>query len=342
VITLPFVLLLWDYWPLQRMFPDAPSSSKPASVFPTQTLAALVKEKVPLLFLCAADAIFTVYAQHSVRPGLMPPLSLRLKNAIFSYWLYVKKAFWPAGMAPELPHLGAWLTAWQVTAALAFLIAITALVLIGRKYRYLPVGWFWFLGMLVPMIGILQAGRQGMADRFGYQPYLGLFIMVCWGVADWAQRRRISLAWVATASAVVLLALTAVTHRQLGYWQDNLTLWEHGVATVPNHWAAEVNVGMQLQQMGKVDEAMPHYFRGAALNPHEGMSNMVVGYYYQTRGDLQQAIAHYQGALSDYNVPDRQRAQIYRNMAVAYRDMGDTQKARECLEQEAKYRAAAQ
>ena len=218
VITLPVFLLLWDYWPLQRMLPHAPSSSPPFEVYPQQTFWQLVKEKLPLLYLCIVDAIFTVYAQASVRPGLMPPLSARLKNAVFSYWLYIKKCFWPAGMAPELPHLGAWLTVWQVLGALAFLLAITALVLVARRYRYLPVGWFWFLGMMVPMIGILQAGRQGMADRFGYQPYIGLFILVCWGVSDWAAKRRISVAWLASASAIILLALAMVTHRQIGYW----------------------------------------------------------------------------------------------------------------------------
>lgn len=339
VITLPFVLLLWDYWPLQRMFPGAPSSSSPVSQFPAQSFSALLKEKVPLLGLCVADAVFTVYAQGSVRPGLMPPLSSRLKNAIFSYMLYVKKAFWPSGMVPELPHLGDSLRAWQVMGALLFLLAITALVLVGRKYRYLPVGWFWFVGMLVPMIGILQAGRQGMADRFGYNPYIGLFIMVCWGVADWAQQRRVSVAWLAGASAVVLLALSMVTYRQIGYWGDNLTLWMHGLQTVPNDWEAEVNVGIQLQERGKLADAMTHYFRASAMNPHEGMSNMMVGYYEQQRGDFRGAITHYEGALSDYNVPFLQRAQILQNMAVCYRELGDLQKARECLEKEATYRS---
>ena len=281
VITLPFVLLLWDYWPLQRMLPDAPSSEAPIEVYPRQKFSALIKEKLPLLYLCVADAFFTIYGQQSVRPGIMPPLSSRLKNAVFSYVMYIKKMFWPTAMAPELPHRGASLAAWQVLGCIAILLAITALVLMARKYRYLPVGWFWFLGILVPMIGILQAGHQGMADRFGYQPYLGLFIMVCWGVSDWAQRRRISVQWLAAASAIILLALTLVAHRQIGYWADNLGLWRHATEVVPNHWAAETNIATLLMEQGKQDEAMPHFLSAVAIYPDAGISNLYVGYYEQ-------------------------------------------------------------
>jgi protein O-mannosyl-transferase len=338
VITLPCVLLLWDYWPLQRMFPTAPSSSPPPSdVLPRQPLSKLMWEKVPLLSLCAIDAYFTVSAQGSVRPGLMPPLSARLKNAVFSYVMYIKKAFWPSGMAPELPHRGASLAAWQVAGSLALLIAITVLVLVYRRYRYLPVGWFWFLGTLVPMIGILQAGHQGMADRFGYNAYLGLFILVCWGVSDWARQRHLSTAWLAGASAIVLLALTIVTSRQISYWQDNLTLWSHAVQVVPNHWAAEVNVGLQLQKQGKMAEALPHYRRAISIYPYEAVSNMAVGYDEQTHGNSSSALEHYQHALSDFDLTDGERAQIWRNMGVAYRDLGDPVKAQECFETAARF-----
>jgi protein O-mannosyl-transferase len=340
VITLPCVLLLWDYWPLQRMFPTAPSSSPPASMalFPPQTLSKLIWEKVPLLGLCMMDAILTVSAQGSVRPGLMPPLSSRLKNALFSYVMYIKKAFWPSGMAPELPHRGASLAPWQVIGSLAILIAITVLVLVARKYRYLPVGWFWFLGTLVPMIGILQAGKQGMADRFSYNAYLGLFIMVCWGVSDWAQQRHISVAWLASAGAVVLLALTLVTYRQIGYWKDNYTLWTHAIQVVPNHWEAEVNVAKQLEQQGKMAEAIPHFSRALQINPDDGPSNMVIGYDEQRRGNSREAIDHYQHALRDYNLTPLELAQIWKNMGVAYRDLGDPAKAQECFAKAANYR----
>ena len=286
---------------------------------------------MPLLYLCVADAFFTIYGQQSVRPGIMPPLSSRLKNAVFSYVMYIKKMFWPTAMAPELPHRGASLAAWQVLGCIAILVAITALVLMARKYRYLPVGWFWFLGILVPMIGILQAGHQGMADRFGYQPYLGLFIMVCWGVSDWARRRRLSVQWLAAASAVIPLALTLVAHRQIGYWADNLGLWRHATEVVPNHWAAETNIATLLMEQGKQDEAMPHFLRAVEIYPDAGISNMYVGYYEQKNGHLREALDHYQHALHDFDLGLDQRAQIWRNMAIAYRDLGDEAKAEECL-----------
>ncbi len=335
VITLPFVLLLWDYWPLQRMLPDAPTSD-PAlqpELFPRRSLAELVKEKIPLLFLCVADAMLTLRAQASVRPGLMPPLSDRLKNAVFSYVLYIRKCFWPAGMAPELPHRGAWLTWWQVAGSVAILLAITVAVLAARRYRYLPVGWFWFFGMLVPMIGILQAGRQGMADRYGYQSYIGLFIMVAWGVAELAQRYRISVRWLAAAGAIVLLALTIDTSRQIGYWKDNLLLWEHGAATVPDHWCAEINIGMRLWERGDRAEAMKHLYKGSAIHPDEAYSGMLIGYEQQQQGHLQEAISRYHHALNDYNLSDSDRAHIYRNLAVVYRDLGDMKDANESYAQ---------
>jgi hypothetical protein len=295
-------------------------------------MSQLILEKVPLLSLCAVDAYFTVMAQGSVRPGLMPPLSSRLKNAVFSYVMYIKKAFWPSGMAPELPHRGASLAWWQVVGCLVLLIVITGLVLVYRRYRYLPVGWFWFLGVLIPMIGILQAGHQGMADRFGYNAYLGLFIMICWGVSDWAQQRRISVAWLASAGGVVLLALSLVTYRQIGYWKDNYTLWAHAVQTVPNHWAAEVNFGIQLEHQGRKAEALQHYRRAISIYPYEAISNMQVGYDELARGNYREAMMHYEHALRDYDLTDPDRAQIWRSMGMAYRDLGDGQKAQECFE----------
>ncbi|MGC2109377.1 MAG: tetratricopeptide repeat protein [Candidatus Korobacteraceae bacterium] len=337
VITLPFVFLLWDYWPLQRMFPNAPSSSRSVGDYPQLSFSTLLREKLPLLYLCAADAIFTLYAQTSARPGLMPSLTSRLKNAVFSYVMYVKKCFWPSGMAPELPHRGASLTAWQVLGCIVLLSAITALVVVFRRHRYLPVGWFWFLGVMVPMIGIVQVGRQGMADRYVYQPFLGLFIIVCWGVSDWAAQHQISVRWLAAASAVILVALTLVTHRQLGYWKDNMTLWTHAVEAVPNHWGAETNVGLELMHEGKTAEAMQRFYRVIALNPDDGGSNMYIGYEKQTQGHPEEAIEHYRRALGDYTMPDNFRALIWKNMAVAYSSLGDRTNAQAALAKSAEY-----
>ena len=215
------------------------------------------------------------------------------------------------------------------------MLAISALVIAQRRHRYLPVGWFWFLGALVPMLGILQAGQQGMADRFVYQAYLGLFIMVCWGVGDWVHAHQISLAWPAAAGAVVLLALTVVTHRQIAYWQDPLKLWSHAAAASKYHWLAEDNVAFLLLKEGKNEEALPHFRRAAALNPSDSGSHIQIALYEQKHGDPQRAIADYQAALLDTDMALKRdnRVRVWLNMAKAYRDLGDAANTERCMEE---------
>jgi tetratricopeptide (TPR) repeat protein len=336
IITLPFVLLLWDYWPLRRTPPlEAKDSS--IRVWITTNLknfSGLLKEKVPLLILCVMDAMIALATQKLARLQYQPPLSLRLENAIYSYWRYVENAFWPSRMAPEYPMPGS-LTGWQIGGALLFLLAVSVLVVTARKYRYLPVGWFWFLGTLVPTIGLVQVGRQALADRYAYEAYLGLFIMVCWGVADWARQHRMPVSGLAGASAIVLLALAVVTYRQIGYWKDDLTLWTHATEVVPNHWTAETNIGVQLLEQNKATQAMAHFRRAISFYPYEAISNVEVGYNEQTRGDYRSAIGNYEHALGDFNLTDAEAAQIWRNMGVCYRELGDLEKAQQCFATEA-------
>ena len=201
VITLPFVLLLWDYWPLRRMaVADDQSAAEPADESPLvqRSFSWLVAEKLPMLALCAASAFITMKAQQAA--GAMNtvknsfPLSIRMGNAIVCYARYIGKALWPSHLALVYPHPGTSLEIWEVLAALVLLLAITALVLRERHRRYLLVGWLWFLGTMVPMIGLVQVGEQAMADRYAYLPFIGLFIMVCWGAADWAEQRKLPVA----------------------------------------------------------------------------------------------------------------------------------------------------
>ncbi len=185
VITLPFILLLWDYWPLRRMLVEGqPAAIGTGAAVPPRRFSSLLLEKLPLVALSAISAVITVMAQR--RGGINPELSLsaRLANAIVCYARYVGKAVWPTHLAPMYPHPGSSLAKWEVLSALLFLMVVTALVIAARRRRYLPVGWLWFLGTLIPMIGLVQVGRQAMADRYAYVPFLGLFIMMCWGVAD--------------------------------------------------------------------------------------------------------------------------------------------------------------
>ena len=332
VITLPFVLLLWDYWPLQRMFPSGGSTPVPPETYPAQSFAELIKEKVPLLILCGMGALMTLATQGTARPQYQPPLALRLGNAIVSYITYIGKAFWPTAMAPEYPYPSN-LQTWQVLGALLLLLVITALVLAARRYRYLVVGWFWFLGTLVPTIGLVQVGQQARADRYTYGSYLGLFIMACWGLADWAKQRRLSTAWLASASAVVLLALSMVTHRQIGYWRDEITIWSHASQVVSHHWLAEQNLGAALSREGKMDQARTHFLAAIAIKPDDTKAMIGAAYCEQKLGDPRDAIAQYKQALLDYNLLDEDRKAVLMNMALSYRALGDIANAQRYYDQ---------
>ena len=235
IITLPLVLLLWDYWPLRRMSfasDPAPVAGEGTAAFPAKSLRSLVQEKIPLFAIAAASAAMTMKAQRAAGAVVtlgMYPLSVRLSNAIVSYVRYLGKAAWPLHLAPMYPHPGNSLRAWQVFGALAILILISLWAIERRRRRYLLVGWLWFLGTLIPMIGLVQVGRQAMADRYAYLPLLGVFIMVCWAVADWSAEHHVPAAVLPAIGVVMLLALTVAARRQIDYWADNVTLWTHTV-----------------------------------------------------------------------------------------------------------------
>jgi tetratricopeptide (TPR) repeat protein len=341
VITFPFVLLLWDYWPLQRMFADrteAPSEN-PAAI-PAKSFSWLILEKLPLFAICMASAAITLRAERTggTLSGIyFHPFSLRLQNAILSYVRYVASAFWPSSLALYYPYPSAdSLMRWQVIAASAFLVAVTALVVAGRRRRYLLVGWLWFLGTLVPMIGLRQVGIQAMADRYAYLSFIGLFIMVCCGVLGWARQRHISSAALAAISAVVLVALAVMTHRQLAYWDNNVKLWSHAVAVTRGNYMAEDHLGGALLANGQMELAMPHFYRAVAINPDDPDSNLNIGAYEQQQRNFPQSIAHYTQVISatqDSAVLNAVvRAKAFDNMGYLYRELGDLPHARESFE----------
>ena len=336
VITFPCVLLLWDYWPLRRMFASAEESdfgTATQNAIPPRKLSWLVLEKVPLLALSAASAILTMKGVRAGAVNIWYPLSARLKNAIFSYAQYLRDAFWPSRLGVFYPHPGNSLSAWQVGAALLFLLAITALVIDRRRQRYLTMGWLWFLGTLVPMIGLEGVGyqgMQGMADRYAYLPFIGLFIMVCWSVSEWWEQRHISTVWLAGLSVAVLLALTAVAHRQIGYWSDSATLWSHTLQVTDRNWLAENNLGKILMKQGRTEEGVSHFLKATEIYPADPVSNMNLGIYEQQRGNLQEAIERYKKALSSSRDASLRFAAL-NSMGRAYQDLGDAAHAQECF-----------
>ena len=313
VITLPFVLLLWDYWPLRR----ALSSS-------------LVLEKAPLFLLSAASAVITMTAQRAggaVRTAAEYGFAARMGNALVSYARYVWLAFWPAGLAPMYPHPGAGLPVSQVGLAAVLLIAVTAGVIVLRGHRYLLVGWFWFLGTLVPMIGLVQVGKQAMADRYAYLPFVGLFIMVSWGVADLAERFKTSPRWLAVPGLAALVALAGVSYRQIGYWGDNVRLWSHTLEVTGRNEVAEDNLGGALLERGKVAEAMPHFQAAAAIDPSDPVANSNLAAYQLQQGNLTGAVEKFEAILRTNN-DGRLRASVFSNLGAAYLRLHDYEQAR--------------
>lgn len=332
IITFPFVLLLWDYWPLRRMTIGKEPAS--AASFPQKSLLALVEEKLPLFGIAAASAVMTMKAQRAggaVISLASSPLAVRLSNAIVSYVKYIENALWPMRLAPMYPHPGDSLRAWQVYGGLLILLAITMFAAERRSRRYLLVGWLWFLGTMVPMIGLVQVGRQAMADRYAYLPLLGIFIMVCWGVADYVQEKHLPAASLPAASCVVILALAVIAHRQIGYWADNVTLWTHTIEVTAPNYVAQDDLGGALMTENRLEEAIGHFREAAAIHPVDPISNFNIGFYDQRHGDLQNAIEQYKKAIILTTSPSL-KIQALNNMGLAYRDLGNADKARECFE----------
>ena len=181
------------------------------------------------------------------------------------------------------------------------------------------IGWFWFLGTLVPMLGLEGVGyqgKQGIADRYAYLPFIGLFLMVSWGIADFAKQRGLSPAVLRGISLAALIALATVTYRQIGYWKDNITLWSHGIDVTQGNFLAENNLGKALLQQGRVEDGVAHFYKAAALYPDDPVSNLNVGLYEQKKGNYSAAIERYQKTLSITRDPEL-RAAAMRYMTAA-------------------------
>ena len=337
IITFPFLLCLWDYWPLGRIFPPA-ASNPPAGTSPRLWKGGLVLEKVwekvPLLLLSAASAVLTMKAEKAggaVKTFSQFSLPLRLETAVISYVRYLGKALWPSKLVALYPHPTRLYPAWQVGAAVLLLLLVTALVLRARDQRYLAVGWFWFLGSLVPMIGLVQVGPQAMADRFAYLPFIGLFLMLTWLVADWAKARKIPAQWLAVPAVCYVLVLGTLTYRQVGYWHDIPSFWQRTLAFTQDNYIAENDLGTFLFSQGKSEEAAAHFRAALAIRPDNLIANLNLGVYEDSRGNLPEAIERYQ--MVALHAPDVvMRAGAYGSLGFAYRQMGQPVKAKQYFE----------
>ncbi len=340
VIMLPLILLLWDYWPLQRMFPtgsEVVAGTNSLPPLPPKTFVWLVMEKVPLVVLALLDAAITLHVQGMARLSRWQyTFAIRTANAVVASVRYIGKALWPEWLSIFYPHPGYGIPVWQIAGALVLLLAITALVLAARGRRYLAVGWFWFLISLFPMSGIVHFGDQAMADRYAYQPFCGLFIMICWSVAEWNERRHLPAAVLAGSSMAVLVLLAILAYRQVNLWRDDLTLWSHSLAVGTVSAGVEVRVGGDLMSQGRTMEAMQHFARAASLDPRNAGANLQLAFYEHQHGDLSGALHNYEQVVHAPEVTMEMKRRALINMGHIYGKLGDPEHARQCFEAAAK------
>jgi tetratricopeptide (TPR) repeat protein len=303
VITFPFALLLLDYWPLCRLRPSEGVGSHSAVALSRSSSSfwTLIAEKVPWFALSAASAFITMrtggaaFSYIELTDATLPklPLWIRLETAAIGYVKYLGKAFWPVNLALVYPHPGLAVNKLAAVLSVLAIIAVTALAVIFRQRRPLFVGWFWFLGTLIPMIGIVTIGDHAMADRYAYIPLLGIFVIVCWGVANLIKRWHIPMVVSAAGTAAILLTLGIALHRQVGFWGDNVTLWTHALQITKDNFTAEEDLAMAMISAGRAEEALPHFQRAHFLRPNDPLATLNLATY-------EQMIGNYQAALDGY------------------------------------------
>jgi tetratricopeptide (TPR) repeat protein len=252
---------------------------------------------------------------------------VRFGNAVVAYVRYIGKAFWPSRLAALYPHPGRLLPTWEIVASAALLIAVTALVLRWRDRRYLPAGWFWFLGTMVPVIGLVQVGVQAMADRYAYLSFIGLFICVVWGATELAQARKIPAGWLAAPAAVILLTLGMLTRQQIPYWHDSESLWRHTLSVTERNYFAHNLLAYALEDQGRTEEAISEFNASEALHDYSPSALVAVGIFEQTHGHVPEAIAQYQKSL-EISTDSKSRAEAMGHLGSAYIQTGDAALAR--------------
>ena len=295
LVTLPFVLLLLDYWPLNRF------QSGQAAAVKCKGCSYLILEKVPLFVFSAVSSIITFLVQKSSGTvgGISDlPFAIRVANAVVSYWKYIVMMFWPTKLAAFYPHPGRDLPVWQVITAAIILLLITIEVLyLGKKYKYLPVGWFWYIGTLIPVIGLVQVGLQALADRYTYVPLIGLFIIIAWGTNDLLRGWKYRRVGLIAASLVIISALSICTWFQTSYWRNSQSLFEHAVKVTKGNYIAYNNLGVLLILQGKFDEAIELLENAVRAYPIYGLALKNLGIAYDKVGRSEEALEYYKRTI---------------------------------------------
>jgi Flp pilus assembly protein TadD len=327
VVTLPFVLLLLDVWPLGRIASLAQRAPGFRPRCPPVSPSRLVLEKVPLFAMTAVSCVITYVAQQEGGTlGVLSdhPWGDHTANAVASYAAYLGKTLWPASLAVFYPHPGASLPLWKVAGAGLLLAGVSVLAV--RRLAHSPwlvVGWFWYLGTLVPVIGVVQVGEQAMADRYTYLPLIGIFIVVAWGIPELASRWRIRAPALAVGAALLLAALLAATWIQLGHWRSSEALWTRALEVTSDNWMAHCGLGMALTQQERFDEAIPQYREALRINPDFALAHNDLGVALGQKGEIGAAANHFLEALR----LEPELAEAHTNLGVALHSQGRIEQA---------------
>lgn len=304
LVTLPFVLLLLDYWPLGRLRlgqledGDTGTSGESGIVDAQKAMLHLIREKVPLFVLTAIFCVVVYLAQQSWGAfGARIGLVVRMTNAVGSYSKYIGMMLWPSKLAAFYPYPEEIRIGLLAASAIFLVFVSVAVILAVRSRSYLSVGWLWYFGTLVPVIGLVQVGGHAMADRYTYVPLIGLFIMITWGVADLVRGVRYHKIALSVAGVTVLLAWGICTWFQVGYWRNSTTLFEHALAVTKNNYLAHQGLGLSLLKQGKVSQAIEHYREALRIEPglEDAIANL--GSALIWKGQVDAAIRHYREFL---------------------------------------------
>ena len=302
LVTLPFALLLFDYWPLNRLNLDAwktEDRSTPAGMLQSPAIS-LILEKIPFFILSAVSCMLTVYAQKAggaVVSLELHPIQYRIANALVAYAAYIGKSLWPANLAVFYPHPGI-LPVWKIIISGLLLATITGFTL--RYVKALPwffVGWLWFLGTLVPVIGLVQVGLQAMADRYTYVPLIGLFIIIVWGVGELTVHLKIQKTAMSAGALVITGLLMAVTWLQVGHWQNSVKLFKHAFEVTDDNAVAHNNYALGMAGQGNISEAVQHFKIALAISPNSANTILNLGLAFFEQGKLEESRRHFEGVL---------------------------------------------
>lgn len=326
MMTLPFILLGLDVWPLERFRSgqDRPNGADgnmgagtgKRALGKEPAFKRMILEKIPMIVLAVPIGLITIVAEQNAGAFVTIesfPLDLRIANALISYVRYIGKMFWPFDLAIFYPHPIFW-PLWQVTASGVLLLFLSYGILRGSKrYPYLGLGWLWYLGSLVPVIGFFQVGSFSIADRYTYVPLIGLFIIIAWGIPDLSKNWHHQMRFLFPSSVVLLFLLMIISSKQVRHWENTITLFTHAIEVTENNYLAHGNLAAALMEQGQMERAYEHNREALKIIPHHFLFNLNMGEIYAMQGKMDQAIFHFRRAL-----------QSGPNKPAVHRDLADT------------------